>query len=41
MIPFYMNPQFDIRLHAVESMTGKVRIWCPESNTWDDLNAWE
>lgn len=41
VIPFYMNPQFDIRLHAVESMTGKVRIWCPESNTWDDLNAWD
>ena len=39
VIPFYMNPQFDIRLSAVESMIGKVRVWCPESCAWDDLNG--
>lgn len=39
VVPFYMNPQFDIRMSAVENMYGKVRVWCPESCSWDDLNG--
>ena len=41
VMPFYMNPPFDIELNAVDSMLGNVNIWCPESCTWDNLNEWD
>ena len=41
VVPFYSNPQCDIRKYAVEEMMGRVRIWCPESCLFDDINMWD
>ena len=41
VMPFYMNPQFDVNMNAVDCMLGKVNSWCPESCTWDNLNEWD
>ncbi len=39
--PFYSNPQYDIRLSAVEEMLGHVQVWCPESCLFDNVNIWD